>query len=211
MPRTTRILLPVLALSLAAGASRAALAADGASSDPATWGYLALVPLPFFLVGLVGTLRAGDRPDAAVRVAGTLLGLGLGGFVDGILFHQLLQWHGMVSSWVPPVDVPSMRVNMLWDGLFHALTWTVTVLGVAQLWRACNKRGVQRRTATLVGGMLGGWGMFNVIEGLVDHQFLGVHHVHPGIGQLAWDLGFLLVGALLILFGRALTEEDREF
>jgi uncharacterized membrane protein len=29
---------------------------------------------------------------------GLLLGAGLGGFFDGILFHQLLQWHNMVSG-----------------------------------------------------------------------------------------------------------------
>ncbi|MBA3481110.1 MAG: DUF2243 domain-containing protein, partial [Pirellulales bacterium] len=30
--------------------------------------------------------------------AATLLGIGLGGFVDGILFHQLLQFHNMLSG-----------------------------------------------------------------------------------------------------------------
>ncbi|MCK1539441.1 DUF2243 domain-containing protein, partial [Bradyrhizobium sp. 176] len=30
--------------------------------------------------------------------AGVLLGLGLGGFFDGIVFHQLLQWHHMLSG-----------------------------------------------------------------------------------------------------------------
>jgi len=30
--------------------------------------------------------------------AGIFLGLGLGGFVDGILLHQILQWHHMLSN-----------------------------------------------------------------------------------------------------------------
>ena len=34
--------------------------------------------------------------------AGTLLGIGLGGFVDGILFHQLLQAHNMLFAAVRP-------------------------------------------------------------------------------------------------------------
>ena len=33
--------------------------------------------------------------------AGILFGLGLGGFVDGIVLHQLLQWHHMLSGWYP--------------------------------------------------------------------------------------------------------------
>lgn len=210
MPRTTRLILPVLALSLAAGASQVALAADMPPHDPSTWGIVALLPLPFLLVGLAHMLRTRGRPDAPVLSAGALLGLGLGGFFDGILLHQILQWHGMLSSWIPPVDMMSMRVNMLGDGLFHAFTWVVTVGGVVQLFRAGLRRGVLWEPNTLAGGMLGGWGMFNVIEGLVDHQFLGVHHVRPGVGELAWDVGFLLFGVLLIMVGRALTDEGRK-
>lgn len=31
---------------------------------------------------------------------------------------------------------------------------------------------------------------------MIDHQLLGLHHVHPGNHQLAWDLGFVLAGGL---------------
>src|SRR4051794_35429080 len=37
------------------------------------------------------------RP-ARLRLPGTILGVGLGGFVDGILLHQILQWHHMLTS-----------------------------------------------------------------------------------------------------------------
>ncbi|GAA5038269.1 DUF2243 domain-containing protein [Actinopolymorpha pittospori] len=44
-----------------------------------------------------------DRAGAAVRpvslqLPGLVLGVGLGRFVDGILLHQVLQWHHMLSS-----------------------------------------------------------------------------------------------------------------
>lgn len=35
-------------------------------------------------------------------VAAVLMDVGLGGFVDGILLHQIFQWHNMVSNWYPP-------------------------------------------------------------------------------------------------------------
>ena len=38
-------------------------------------------------------------PVGPPKAAGFLLGLGLGGFFDGIVLHQLLQWHHMASSW----------------------------------------------------------------------------------------------------------------
>ena len=37
--------------------------------------------------------------------AGLVLGLGMGGFVDGIVFHQLLQTHNMLSARREPNSV----------------------------------------------------------------------------------------------------------
>ncbi len=51
-------------------------------------------------------------------MAGMLIGIGMGGFVDGIVLHQIAQWHNMLSNVVPPHTMDAMRVNMTWDGLF---------------------------------------------------------------------------------------------
>jgi uncharacterized membrane protein len=128
--------------------------------------------------------------------AGLVLGIGLGGFIDGILLHQILQWHNMLSSVTPPVDLVSMKYNMVWDGLFHALTWILCAAGVVMLFRAGRRPDAVWSGRLLAGAALGGWGLFNAVEGLIDHQLLGIHHVHPGDGQLAWDLGFVLLGGL---------------
>jgi uncharacterized membrane protein len=141
--------------------------------------------------------------------AGTLLGVGLGGFVDGILLHQIMQWHNMLSSRIAPIDLAAMKYNMVWDGLFHAFTWIVTVAGLALLFRAGRRASVPWSTRTFVGSLAFGWGLFNVVEGIIDHQVLAVHHVHPGAGELAWDLGFLLFGALLCAGGWALIHAGR--
>jgi uncharacterized membrane protein len=133
--------------------------------------------------------------------AGILLGAGLGGFFDGILLHQLLQWHNMLSSVTPPTDLVSMKLNMLWDGVFHAFTWLVTVAGLWRLWAAGKRRDVPWSTRTFLGSQLVGWGLFNSIEGLINHQILGIHHVHPGEAQLAWDLGFIGSGLSLLVVG----------
>jgi uncharacterized membrane protein len=142
--------------------------------------------------------RAGE-----IVCAATLLGVGLGGFVDGILLHQLLQWHHMLSASIAPTDVVGIKVNMFWDGLFHAFTWAVTVAGLLLLWRSEQRRAATWPPGLFAGGLLLGWGLFNVVEGLVDHQILGIHHVHPGRAELAWDVGFLLFGAALMTGGGA--------
>lgn len=137
--------------------------------------------------------------------AGLVLGVGLGGFVDGILLHQILQWHNMLSSVVPPTDLIDMKYNMIWDGMFHAVTWTMCVIGIGLLFRAGGRADVRWSGPIFAGSLVGGWGLFNFVEGLIDHQLLGIHHVHPGDGQLAWDMGFVLLGGLgLMLAGYTL-------
>lgn len=135
-----------------------------------------------------------SRSACRVISAGLLLGTGMGGFVDGILLHQLLQWHNMLSSIRPPIDLVQMKYNMLWDGVFHVFTWAMVALGIWRLWLAGKHRLQSWSTRVFGGSLLAGWGLFNFVEGLIDHQILGIHHVHPGAGQMAWDVAFLLFG-----------------
>ena len=80
---------------------------------------------------------------------GVMLGIGLGGFLDGIVLHQIAQWHNMGSAVVPPVTMEAMSRNMLWDGLFHLATWTITVVGVFLLWDV-GRRGILTPTSALL-------------------------------------------------------------
>jgi uncharacterized membrane protein len=129
-----------------------------------------------------------------------LLGIGLGGFFDGIVLHQLLQWHHLLSAHVPPDSVENLQLNTVADGLFHAAAWLVTVVGVFLLCGAV-RNGEWPGWSRFVGGLLAGWGGFNLAEGLVDHHLLGLHHVRPGPDQLAYDLGFLAWGAAMLVAG----------
>jgi uncharacterized membrane protein len=134
--------------------------------------------------------------------SGLLLGIGLGGFADGIALHQILQLHNMLSAVYPKDTLVNAEVNMFWDGLFHAFTWIVTAAGIARLWQAGADREVIWSGRTLVGAMLLGWGLFNLVEGLIDHHLLGVHHVVERLGLSVWDWTFLAFGGVgLILIG----------
>jgi uncharacterized membrane protein len=144
-----------------------------------------------------------------MTVPGILLGLGLGGFVDGIVLHQILQWHHMLTSEgsYPKTTVAGLEANTLADGLFHASTWILAAVGVWLLWRAARMHGGVGPGRVLAGWMLVGWGLFNLVEGIVDHHILGIHHVREGAGinETAWDLGFLALGAVLLIGGWLLT------
>ena len=137
--------------------------------------------------------------------AGTALGIGMGGFVDGVVFHQILQVHNMLSAVRPPVTVVNIEINMFWDGVFHAFTWVMTAVGIALLWRATQRAHRPLPTRAFLGSLLLGWGLFNLVEGVIDHELLGIHHVVEGPDHLVYDLAFLGFGALLTALGAGLA------
>jgi len=153
----------------------------------------------------VAAARA-ERPRLALP--GIVLGVGLGGFVDGILLHQILQWHHLLTStnsdnvgirYYPANTVHGLEVNTVWDGLFHAVTWLAVLVGLGLLYSRVSRARVRLWSSRhLWGWVLVGWGLFNLVEGVLDHHILGIHHVRSGPDQLRWDLGFLALGAVLV-------------
>lgn len=137
--------------------------------------------------------------------AGILFGLGLGGFFDGIVLHQLLQWHHMLTSaGYPPNDVRNLEINTLWDGIFHASTYIFVLLGLIILWKRAHRTHVRWSGKLLAGTILMGFGIFNLFEGIVDHHLLGIHHVNETVPRdqwIYWDLGFLIWGAVMLVIG----------
>ena len=142
-----------------------------------------------------------NRIDRPFVRAGIVLGIGLGGFVDGIVLHQILQWHHMLTSaGFPATSIRNMEVNMVADGLFDATSWVITVMGLALLWGAKKQKELPP-VRTFIGSLTIGWGSFNLVEGIIDHHILGIHHVRSGPHQLVWDLAFLAFGAVLVIMG----------
>ncbi len=134
-------------------------------------------------------------------IAGILLGLGQAGFFDGIVFHQLLQWHHMFTNVETSNTVLGLELNTLGDGLFHLVDWLFTLSGLIVLWLAIKRNDVNLSTAVLIGAFCIGAGMFNITEGILSHHILQIHHVKPGEHQLAWDLSFIGAGILSVIIG----------
>jgi uncharacterized membrane protein len=137
----------------------------------------------------------GDRGGRSK--AGILLGLGLGGFADGIALHQIAQWHNMGSAVLPPTTMEAMKQNMAWDGWFHVATLLLTTGGVYWLLRDARAGVTLPSAGAFTGLLLLGWGIFNLVEGLIDHQLLGIHHVRDVPAHVpAYDWLFLGIGGL---------------
>ena len=146
-----------------------------------------------------------DNGRGFPTVARILLGLGLGGFFDGILLHQVLHWHHMLTSaGYPPDNLDNLKFNVMGDGRFHISTYLFTVTGMTILARRAFQPHAPLSGKMLVGAMLMGFGIFNVVEGLIDHHLLGIHHVNetvPPEQWIFWDLGFLLWGSAMLVAG----------
>ena len=145
------------------------------------------------------------------RLPGFLLGVGLGGFVDGIVLHQLLQWHHLLTGddEYPVTTVAGLETNTVADGVFHLLTWMLVLLGVSLSLRAWQRGELAPPWRLHIGLLFAGWGAFNLVEGLLSHQLIGLHHVRDDLGgPLSWDLGFLALGALLLTVGMLLVRRS---
>ena len=125
---------------------------------------------------------------------GFVLGLGLGGFFDGILLHQILQWHHLLSL-VPGVG--DLRAQVLWDGLFHALMYVIVALGLWGLWRA-HRDGAKIGGPALYGALLMGSGSWHIVDGILSHWVLGIHRIKSEAAQpLLWDLAWFVIFGLV--------------
>jgi uncharacterized membrane protein len=141
------------------------------------------------------------------------MGIGLGGFVDGILLHQILQWHHMLTSTgeFPSKTVAGLEANTLADGFFHLATWIFVAVAMTLTVRAWREGKLAPPWKTHFGLLLAGWGAFNLVEGLIDHEIIGIHHVRDDLGgPIGWDLGFLALGALLVVCGLALKRRGQQ-
>jgi uncharacterized membrane protein len=99
---------------------------------------------------------------------------------------------------------PDLEFNVMWDGVFHISTYIFTATGMAILWRKALQTHAPRSGKVLVGAILMGFGIINLVEGLIDHHFLGIHHVNETVSPeqwIFWDVGFLIWGALRLVGG----------
>ncbi|RPF55280.1 DUF2243 domain-containing protein [Aquisalibacillus elongatus] len=127
--------------------------------------------------------------------AGFILGLGILGAIDGVVFHQLLQWHHMIMS-------PNIHLEIYTDGLFTAAFSALMVWGAIKIFRDAKKGELGHNGDIFLSGILIGGGVFNLVEGIIDHHILQVHRVNPmAENPLLYDLAFLASGVVLILIG----------
>jgi uncharacterized membrane protein len=131
-------------------------------------------------------------PRGHPALAAGVIGFALGGFFDGILLHQVLQWHHFLSlaggeAW------RDIRMQILADGLFHVAVYAIALLGLGLLWRARGGLGGMW-AARVLGWALLGFGLWQLVDVVGFHWIVGIHRIRVDVpNPLAWDLGWLAV------------------
>lgn len=133
-----------------------------------------------------------------LKSAGFLLGFALGGFFDGILLHQVLQWHHLLSN---VSAVQDMRMQIMADGVFHVFMYVIAVVALVKLWRARASTTEAGATGSLWGNALIGFGVWHILDSVFSHWITGIHRIKiDSPNPLMWDLIWFFVFGLLPLF-----------
>lgn len=135
-----------------------------------------------------GAHRQGRRQASGFHAGSILLGFALGGFFDGILLHQVLQWHHLLSLVEGRgADLP---FQIAADGYFHVSMYVLAAIGLACLWR--SHRTVEDRGRLLLSNILIGFALWNVVDIVGVHWLIGIHRTRlDGPDPLLWDLIWL--------------------
>lgn len=140
-----------------------------------------------------------DPSGRRMRRAGGLLGFAMGGFFDGILLHQILQWHHLLSA-IQTGILGDLRMQVAVDGLFHALMYILAAAGLWTLYRA-RAAAPAGSTRPLWPAFWMGFGAWHIVDALFSHWITGIHRIRMDTDvPLFWDLAWLAVFGLLPFF-----------
>jgi uncharacterized membrane protein len=138
--------------------------------------------------------RPADQARTLGRI-GAVLGVGVAGTLDEVLFHQLLQWHNFYVH-------TTERWRIVIDGLFHLFTAAMLFAGALLLWRWRTRIASLGDARALLAGTLMGAGGFNLYDGTVQHKLLQLHPVREGVANiLPYDLAWNLAALALLVAG----------
>ena len=155
------------------------------------------------------------QQNRSTLFTGILIGIGIIGFLDETIFHQILQWH--TFYW----QTDSFG-RILSDGLFHVFSTLLLLWGTFRIWRG-RANGTLSSQNILIAGILIGAGGFNFYDGIIQHAILHLHLVNELVCatsasradtilgvcrndvpyEVAWDLiGFVILAIGFVLWRR---------
>ncbi|CAM3585609.1 DUF2243 domain-containing protein [Bordetella sputigena] len=143
--------------------------------------------------------RAATRYSSSFTWAGYSVGFAMSGFFDGILLHQILQWHHLLSG-LRSARFADLRVQIMADGLFHAVMYLIALGGFYMLYRARADLSLPRAGRRLLANFWIGFGAWHVVDAVLSHWVTRIHRIRMDSAYpLAWDLAWLAAFGLIPL------------
>ncbi len=149
-------------------------------------------PMTSSVAGSARTSTTARNPGGRSVLSGVLVGLGVAGFVDETVFHQLLHWHHFYDKSTPEAGLVS-------DGLFHVGSWVAVVAGLF-LFADLRRRDAWARDQW-AGALLVGLGGFQLYDGIVQHKLLQLHQIRYGVDITPYDVVWNVLAVLLLAAG----------
>jgi uncharacterized membrane protein len=97
-----------------------------------------------------------------------------------------------ITEHCQPVSIEHLKRQNQQDGLFHLAMLGLVAPGSYSMFYSASRSDPPHARWEFFHAVCSGWGLFNLIEGLIDHRLLGIHHVLPGAPyQVTADILFL--------------------
>ena len=74
-----------------------------------------------------------------------------------------------------------IRVLILWDGIFHLLTYIIAGIGLWPLWRTRKEFPALGADRRLFANALAGFGVWHIIDSFLSHWVLGIHRIRMDV------------------------------
>ncbi len=147
-----------------------------------------------------GALRRSQFTASVIDIGG-LIGIGVAGFVDETVFHQLLHWHHFYNLSTPAVGLVS-------DGIFHAVSWFCVVGGLF-MFADLRRRAAWRSTWQFT-GLCFGLGGFQLWDGIIQHKWWHLHEIRYHVKILPYDLVWNVIAVIVLVVGFVLLRRARQ-
>ncbi|MET1013832.1 MAG: DUF2243 domain-containing protein [Paenisporosarcina sp.] len=132
---------------------------------------------------------------------GFLFGLGVVGFIDEVVFHQLLHWHHFY-------DKSTTDIGLVSDGLFHAFSWFSTI-GSSFMLADLHRRQAFWMKRWIGGALLGG-GLFQLYDGTIQHKLMQIHQIRYNVDITPYDVVWNVIAFAMIVAAYFLLKENNK-
>lgn len=107
----------------------------------------------------------------------------------------------LTSAGFPQDSVPNLKINTLWDGIFHAFTYIFVVVGLILLWRQAHEDTYGGLASCWQAQYCSGSAFSTSLKASLTIIYSASTTSTRPCQWIYWDVGFLIWGAVMTVVG----------